>query len=176
MSSIVDRVIMRVFDAMDAGIGRKAGRHDDLPQTTGLPLQWAENRAAAEKGQSAGAFETWLETLRPDPSTRPGLSAEDLNHQSEVISDIAVIVKEAVETELGQIHVENFDMEPQGFHPPAVIANFRWVAIALAQQAVLQMDFGWPSGQAEDVMRVYEAGHLPVGCIEKPQSTTLLIW
>ena len=176
MSSIVDTVIMRVFDAMDAGIGRKVGQHGDLPQTIATPLQWAESRMAAEKGQSSIVFESWLETLRPDPSTNSALSAEDLNHQQVVLSDVASIVSQAIEVELGQVQIENFDMEPQGFGPPHVISNFRWVAITLAQQALLQEDFGWPPGQDEDFMRIYEAGHLPVGCIEKPHSTTLLIW
>lgn len=176
MPTAVDSTLMRVFNTMDAGIGCLAGKRTSVPKTICTPLEWATSRAEAEKAQSAPDFQAWLTSLRPSPASHASLTPEEASRQNMLLSDIANIIKDAIETDLERVHVDNFSMEAEGFHPPIVITTFRWIAITLAQQSLLHSDFDRPIGQSEDFMRVYEAGHLPVGCKETAEGNTLLIW
>lgn len=177
MSDVFDATLMRIFNVIEAGIGRNIGSHEGgLTAMLGTPLEWAKNRRDAESQQETPAFENWLMDLRPEPGLNKPLPIDQVNRQNAILSDIATQVKEAIEVDLNRVEVHDFDMEPQGFSPPLVISTFEWVAMALAQHAVMKADFGWPEGQVEDFMRVYEIGHLPVGCLERPHERILLVW
>lgn len=169
--------LTRVFDTLQSGVGRNIGSQTaGLPQSAGTKLEWAKSRSFAEKSQGSATFERWLDELLREPWLTQPVPVEEINQQSVILNDLATMATEAIELDVAKISLSDFSMEPLGFGPPLVQANFQWIAITYVQQSVMTAEFGWPDGQVEDFLRVYEAGHLPVGCVVRPLSNTLYIW
>ncbi len=169
--------LARVFNTIESGVGRNIGSQTaGLPEAVGTKLEWATSRASAERSQGSAKFGKWLDELPREPwLTRP-VPVDEINRQSTILNDLARMTTEAIELDVAEISPPEFSTEPQGFSPPLVQANFQWIAIAYVQQAVMSAECGWPDSELEDFIRVYEAGHLPVGCVVRPDGNTLIIW
>lgn len=175
MPDAFDLALEKVFQVLESGIGRNIGRHEyNLAAELVVPMVWATSRRQAERSQASTSFDNWLLELDPQPASP--LSSADRRHQSQCLVDLATQTREAIEDAVAQVVVPDFSMADVGFSPPTVISTFSWVAISFVQNEVMAQDFGWLRSQVSDFWRVYEAGYLPVGCINRPGGPQLLVW
>lgn len=93
------------------------------------------------------------------------------------LSAVATMVREAVEVDLSRIGPHAFTMEPRGFAPPRVVGLFQWTVITFAQHSFINDHLGKNTPVLfEELLNVFEAGHLPVGWKQKALSGALLVW
>ncbi|MDO5604897.1 MAG: hypothetical protein Q4G25_07040 [Paracoccus sp. (in: a-proteobacteria)] len=142
-----------------------------------VPFAWAITRAEAEAAIEDPEYDAWLNDLRPSAYDYADIPAADKAMINTALSDMATMLREAIEPDLQRIKPREFTDEQQGFGPSAVVGLFRWVAITYAQQRYLNDHLGKKDPiLADELFAVFEAGHLPVGWRQTALSGTLLVW
>ncbi|MDP0929478.1 hypothetical protein Q0601_20020 [Paracoccus onubensis] len=175
MTQSLDEIHRRIESVSEVGFARFCGEPPiNISLDVFVNYRFVD-AGDAQKNIDSDEFESFLLDLMPNAGGfESGDVAKGFLRNS---NSIAVLVDPYVSGIADGLEVSGLNNNSSGFSPPRPVSTIEWLLIAFAKEEVAVQDYRYyGSRKCRDLMRILEAGRLPVGWQIKPFGGELIIY